>query len=155
MLTTGLTSSPMELDSVPGNSRSPSPMRVSPSPRLRPKQKLVQWRCKDLTVVHKQKGSVKLANQRFSSDELCDDSMYPYLTLIRKFIKSLPEYNTVANSLGSRQLAKKTRRSRNLTLVLDLDETLISSSTDPKSAHDFKITFEDSNDEPVILLGES
>jgi len=74
------------------------------------------------------------------------------LTFLRKFIKSLPEYSAVANALGSRQLAKKTRRSRNLTLVLDLDETLISSSTDQKSTHDFRITFEDPNDEPVALL---
>lgn len=75
MLTTGLTSAPMELDFVAGNSRSPSPMRMSTSPKPRAKPKIDQWRCKDLTVVHKQKGNVKLANQRFFSDESCDDSM--------------------------------------------------------------------------------
>ena len=68
----------------------------------------------------------------------------------RKFIKSLPDYNSVANIMGSRQLAKKTRRTCNLTLVLDLDETLIFSTSDCKIPYDFKISFKDCNDEESV-----
>jgi len=75
MLTTGITSTPMELDFGSANSRSPSPMKVGTSPRSRSKQKIEQWRCKDLTVVHKLKSGVKLLNQLFHSDEYCDDSL--------------------------------------------------------------------------------
>lgn len=150
MLANDLTSAPMEIDSSPLNSRSPSPAKANSSPRSLTKQKLTQWKCKDLTIVHKQKGNLKFANQRFNHDEYCDDSMYFLCDSIRKFLKSLPKYSSIANVSGSRQLAKKTRRSRNLTLVLDLDETLICSSTDPKPSYDFKITFEGNNDETVI-----
>lgn len=75
MLTTTLTSTPMEIDTPSSNSRSPSPAKHSPSSRSHSKQKLSQWKCQDLTVVHKRKGNVKLANHRFLHDESCDDSM--------------------------------------------------------------------------------
>ncbi len=60
---------------------------------------------------------------------------------------ALPEYAKVANPWGCGCLAKKTRRSHNLTLVLDMDETLIHSTTAEEHAqYDFDITVQDESD---------
>ncbi len=55
----------------------------------------------------------------------------------------MPEYRSVANPFESAHLAKKTRRAHNITLVLDLDETLIYSAPEPGDGYDFVITMED------------
>ena len=59
---------------------------------------------------------------------------------------SLPEYDIISNPLGCGHLAKKTRRSHNLTLVLDLDETLIHSSYEQEDNFDFKANIEESGE---------
>lgn len=56
---------------------------------------------------------------------------------------SLPDYNEISRPWICGHLAKKTRQTRNLTLVLDLDETLIHASIDPRDSHDFKISLKD------------
>jgi len=72
----------------------------------------------------------------------------------RKFIESLPEYELNAVP-AYKQLGKKTRRSQNLTLVLDLDETLINSSTEPENGYDFKINLAEQNEAPQDVFSWS
>ena len=52
----------------------------------------------------------------------------------------LPEYRAVAAHCPPPILAKKTRKAPDMTLVLDLDETLIHSSATPMSDTDHQIT---------------
>ena len=56
---------------------------------------------------------------------------------------SLPEYGAVSNPWTCGFLGKKTRRSHNITLVLDLDETLIHSNYEKVADYDFKINILD------------
>ena len=71
---------------------------------------------------------------------------YPSADRFRTLIASLPEYASVADPWPRGYLAKKTRRSPNVTLVLDLDETLIVSSCNPIQAHDFTISFSEDSE---------
>ncbi len=63
--------------------------------------------------------------------------------LFRSLIASLPAYDSVADPWPRGYLAKKTRRSQKVTLVLDLDETLVLSTCERPSTYDFTISFSD------------
>lgn len=62
------------------------------------------------------------------------------------FIKSLPAYETVAPKIQGYALPRKPRRSPNLSLVLDLDETLVHCSIEPIDDADLRF--------PVDFNGE-
>lgn len=55
----------------------------------------------------------------------------------------LPDYKEISRPWVCGHLAKKTRRTHNLTLVLDLDETLIHANIHSGYGYDFKITLND------------
>lgn len=55
----------------------------------------------------------------------------------------LPEYEKISQPWMCGHLAKKTRRTHNLTLVLDLDETLIHANVTSSLPYDFKVGIND------------
>lgn len=55
----------------------------------------------------------------------------------------MPDYKEISQPWICGRLAKKTRRTHNLTLVLDLDETLIHANMESNSGWDFKVTMND------------
>lgn len=61
----------------------------------------------------------------------------------------LPARETIGQSSIKPLLGKKTRDSPDITLILDLDETLIHSSLLPISEHDLQLPVDDVNSTPV------
>jgi len=55
----------------------------------------------------------------------------------------LPDYKEISRPWVCGHLGKKTRRTHKLTLVLDLDETLIHANMDDENPYDFKVSIND------------
>ncbi len=62
--------------------------------------------------------------------------------------RSLPTYASVAPNYPRLSLAKKTRRTPDITLVLDLDETLMVATCNAALPHDYVVTM---NEEASLL----
>lgn len=98
-----------------------------------------------LTLVTRTGPELKLTNPEFRG-EMCVESLYVLLLIILRSIASaLPEYKTVAPQFPRPQLGRKTRSSQDITLVLDLDETLIFSACEPAGEDSHILTLEENS----------
>lgn len=135
------------------------PMEIDDSPRkmhLHNTQKkhnvTSKWKNSYITPVSKKGTNIELLNQHYVTDSSNSDSLYSHIFISRTLMASLPKYNEISQPYSSIHLAKKTRRSCNLTLVLDLDETLIHTSNNPNDLHDFKISFQERNGYSEVFI---
>jgi len=90
-----------------------------------------------LTLVYKLNDEYKLTNKWYRCEAL-KDFLYVGKLISRAIANSLP--NNAITLLPSVRLPPKTTDSPNITLALDLDETLISSSSVASSTHAHSIT---------------
>jgi hypothetical protein len=111
-----------------------------------------KWLYSDITGASKKGVEVALTNKLFQNDETCDESMYFLIfhSICRILIPTLPNYAEIANPWPKGELAKKTRRSPKITLVLDLDETLIHSEFSSVTQCDFSFKL-DEDDVKLIV----
>jgi len=94
----------------------------------------------DLSMVRKIGNESHLTNPRFAIQG-CLDSMYDFLFNFHRVLSSfLPDYQYISAHCPPAVLGKKTRSTPDITLVLDLDETLIHSSATPMADNDQIIT---------------
>eukprot|EP00830_Metopus_es_P012486 TRINITY_DN2775_c0_g1_i1.p1 TRINITY_DN2775_c0_g1~~TRINITY_DN2775_c0_g1_i1.p1 ORF type:complete len:280 (-),score=42.18 TRINITY_DN2775_c0_g1_i1:50-889(-) len=97
----------------------------------------------ELSCVRKIGTSIQLTNENFPKGEYVDSLI---------IAESLPEYKSIAEKFPRYKLAKKTRSSPELTLILDLDETLVFASPKPVPGYDCDITIKKRNVSFTIYL---
>ena len=94
-----------------------------------------------LSLVKKVESGLEIVNEQYKCENLYDS---PYFFIIYRIVaNSLPEYGTVAPPFPLILMGYKTKNSHNVTLVLDLDETLLYASYNEISIYDHVIPYKD------------
>jgi len=103
-----------------------------------------------LSMVTKVDGRAQLTNPYFKIEECIDQLYVLFMTVTRALTSFLPDYRTVAQFCPPPVLPKKSKKSSKLTLVLDLDETLIHVSLKQMHENDKQITLSNGTNDVTV-----
>eukprot|EP00826_Nyctotherus_ovalis_P008981 TRINITY_DN1233_c0_g1_i1.p3 TRINITY_DN1233_c0_g1~~TRINITY_DN1233_c0_g1_i1.p3 ORF type:complete len:151 (-),score=0.43 TRINITY_DN1233_c0_g1_i1:610-1062(-) len=104
-----------------------------------------------LSMISKVEGNFCLTNPQFPIEE-CLNSLYLSPLHLRVISSFLPEYESVADYCPAPLIPKKSRDSPELTLVLDLDETLVRCSTLPIGKNSVQVPANDDLSDSTVRL---
>lgn len=116
---------------------------------LQPSQSQLQL-SSHLSMVTKVGGRAQLTNPYFRIEDCIEQLYIFFIASIRALSSFLPDYSSVAQFCPPPVLPKKTKKVSKLTLVLDLDETLIHVSLKPMSEEDKQITLSNGGTDVMV-----